>query len=83
MKEHYGVEAPISAVRVITQKHGAALVAARDLALESKLPKRGVTTVVGEMDGSMVPIVTIRMFTAAVIFAQGCQVLRRRIKISR
>jgi hypothetical protein len=60
VKEHYGVEVPISAVRVITQRHGAALVAARDLALESKLPKRGVATVIGEMDGSMVPIVTIK-----------------------
>jgi hypothetical protein len=60
LKEHYGIEAPISAVRVIAHRHGAAMAEARDLAIETKLSKRGVPTVIGEMDGSMVPIVTIK-----------------------
>jgi hypothetical protein len=60
MREHYGIEVPISAIKEMTERHGAAMAEARDLAMESKLPKGGASTVIGEMDGSMVPIVTIK-----------------------
>jgi hypothetical protein len=60
LKEHYGIEVPISAIRITTHNHGAAMAEARDLRLESKLPKGGVTTVIGQTDGSMVPVVTIK-----------------------
>jgi hypothetical protein len=51
LKEHYGIEVP---------EHGAAMAEQRDLELESEFPERGVTTVIGQMDGCMVPIVTIK-----------------------
>lgn len=60
IKEHYGIEVPASAVRMITHKHGATMRERRDLEMESKLPEGGAETVIGEMDGSMVPIVAIK-----------------------
>lgn len=60
MKEHYGIEVPVSAIRGMTERHGAAMAEARDLVMDSKLPKCGAETVIGEMDGSMVPIVRIK-----------------------
>ena len=60
IKEHYGIEVPISAIRTITHKHGAAMLEKRDFEMESKLPEGGAETVIGETDGSMVPIVTIK-----------------------
>ena len=56
LKEHYGIEVPVSAIRAVTEKHGAA-------ALErekhgSNLPDRpGVAVLIGEADGSLVPVV--------------------------
>jgi len=56
LKEHYGIEVPVSAIRDTTEKHGA-------VALErekhgSDLPNRpGVAVLIAETDGSMVPVV--------------------------
>ena len=60
LKEHYGIEIPISAIREMVLSHGAAMADQRDSEIESEFPKLGVTTVVGQMDGCMVPIVTIK-----------------------
>ena len=56
MKEHYGIEVPISAARTVTQAHGEAML--RDEP-ESELGKQGARLVIAGMDGSMIPIVSI------------------------
>jgi hypothetical protein len=60
LEEHYGIEVPISAIRMMVLKHGAAMAEQREMEMESKLPEEGATTVIGQMDGCMVPIVTIK-----------------------
>jgi hypothetical protein len=60
LKEHYGIEVPVSAIRVMTLKHGAAMAEIRDWEMESELPEGGSGTVIGQMDGCFVPIVTIK-----------------------
>ena len=60
LKEHYGIEVPVSAIREMTHRHGAAMAEARDLEMESSLPSGGVATAIGEMDGCMAPVVTIK-----------------------
>jgi hypothetical protein len=55
LKEHYGIEVPVSAVRAVTEQHGAAL-------LEQQKPpsdcsqRAGVPVLISEMDGSMLPV---------------------------
>lgn len=57
LKEHYGIEVPVSSARDITQAHGQALLESQSL--ESEIPERpGVACVVAELDGCMIPIVT-------------------------
>ena len=56
LREHYGIEIPVSTVRVVTEKHGAAMLARQRPA--SEWPKQaGVATLITEMDGSMLPVV--------------------------
>lgn len=55
VREHYAVEVPASAVRVITHYHGQAMA---EQELESQLPAGGVTQLIAEIDGCLVPIVT-------------------------
>ena len=55
VREHYGIEVCASTVRAITEGHGAVLESACEA--EVKLPLGGVTRLVTEMDGSMVPTV--------------------------
>ncbi len=55
VREHYGVEVCASTVRAITEGHGAALESGAEVSV--KLPLGGVTRLVTEMDGSMVPTV--------------------------
>ena len=57
IKEHYGVEVPESSARAITQRHGKRIEANREL-LEV-LPRGGVKELIGEMDGCMLPVVSI------------------------
>lgn len=54
IKEHYGIDLPASAVRQVTLQHGEQMLE-RDL--ETDLPEGGVSQLIAEMDGSMVPIV--------------------------
>ena len=57
IKEHYGIEVPISATRTVTQAHGEAMLREEP---DSELGKQGARLVIAGMDGSMVPIVSIR-----------------------
>jgi hypothetical protein len=57
MKEHYGIEVPISATRTVTQAHGETMLREEP---DSELGKQGARLVIAGMDGSMVPIVSIR-----------------------
>jgi hypothetical protein len=57
VKEHYGVEVPLSAVQRITEAH-AAKIRQQQVVLK-RLPRGGVGQLIGEMDGSFIPIVTI------------------------
>jgi hypothetical protein len=56
MKEHYGIEVPISAARKLTQEHGNAMLADEPV---RELRQSGARCVIAEMDGSMIPIVSI------------------------
>jgi hypothetical protein len=56
VKEHYGIEVPISGVRKVTQAHGEAMLREEP---ESELGKQGARLVIAGMDGSMIPIVSI------------------------
>jgi hypothetical protein len=58
LREHYGIEVPTTVIREVTEKHGAAMAA---LQREQKeLPNcPGITMLIGETDGSMIPVVEI------------------------
>ncbi len=57
LKEHYGIEVPSSSARDITETHARKI---REMeSLEAEIPeRRGEASIIGEMDGSMIPIVT-------------------------
>lgn len=57
VREHYGIEIPASAIRVQTERHGAAMAAASDPLLTDFGPEAGVPLLISETDGSMIPIV--------------------------
>lgn len=60
LKEHYGIDVPLSAIRGMIFKHGAAMAEIRDSEMESELPEGGTGTVIGQIDGCFLPIVTIK-----------------------
>ena len=56
LKEHYGIEVPVSAVRGITEAHGEAMRVQEKR--KSDWPERaGVPVLITEIDGSMLPVV--------------------------
>lgn len=55
IKEHYGITLPVSAVREVTLQHAEAML---DRDLQTDLPETGITQLIAELDGSMVPIVS-------------------------
>jgi uncharacterized protein UPF0236 len=59
VKEHYGIEVPVSAVRGVTEEHGAAMLAQEKK--KSDWPESGgvggVPVLIVEIDGSMLPVV--------------------------
>jgi hypothetical protein len=57
VKEHYGIAVPISAVQRITEAHAARM--RQQQVVLSRLPRGGVKQLIGELDGSFIPIVTI------------------------
>lgn len=58
VREHYGIEVPVSAIGVQTESHGAAMAAASEPLLTELGPAAGVPLLISETDGSMIPIVT-------------------------
>jgi hypothetical protein len=56
LKEHYGISVPVSSGRVITLRHAEQMRETEEL--QTDIPEhKGVTCVIGEADGSMIPIV--------------------------
>jgi len=55
LKEHYGIEVPVSAVRTITEEQARRIHAQEQC--QTSLPAQGVAWVIAETDGSMIPIV--------------------------
>lgn len=56
LKEHYGIEIPVSAVRGITEAQGAAMLA-QEKGTSDWPEGGGVPVLIAEMDGSMLPVV--------------------------
>jgi hypothetical protein len=65
LKEHYGVDVPVSAVREVTLQHGAQMALEEEPsgvaqgAVGASRPMRAVEAVIAEIDGSMIPIVEV------------------------
>jgi hypothetical protein len=57
LREHYGIEVPVSTIRALTQRHAEAM-REQQVVLE-RLPRGGVKQLIGELDGTMVPTVSI------------------------
>lgn len=60
LKEHYGVEVPVSSLRSLTLANASRIAAdtgAEGLDLPNCLPQSGVDQLIAEADGSMVPVV--------------------------
>lgn len=57
LKEHYHIEAPTSSSRLITQRHAEAMV--ENQQSSSEIPEGGLSLLIAEMDGTMLPIVEI------------------------
>jgi hypothetical protein len=56
LKEHYGIAVPANTIRAVTEKHGAAMLARQKPG--TQVPAgAGVSRLIAEMDGSMVPVV--------------------------
>jgi len=68
--EHYGIEVSQSTVRVITERHGAAMSEASGSV--ARMPGTGVSLMVGEMDGSHVPCVEFGVGTGDKRKRRGC-----------
>lgn len=71
VREHYGIEVSQSAVRVLTQAHGAAMELEPEVAV--RLPREGVRELLAEIDGTLLPIVEVGA-------AQGDKRKQRRCK---
>jgi hypothetical protein len=57
VREHYGLEVSVSAVRALTQAHGAAMQLESEVHVS--LPREGVRELIAEIDGTLLPIVEI------------------------
>jgi hypothetical protein len=57
VKEHYRIEVPASAARLITQGHAQACLQRQEL--KADRPGQGVRLLLAEMDGTNVPVVKI------------------------
>ena len=58
LKEHYGIEVPVSAMRWFTEEHGAAM-RAQEKQKSDWSDRAGVPVLITEMDGSMLPVVEV------------------------
>lgn len=57
VREHYGVEVSQSAVRLVTQAHGAAMQLETEVSV--RLPREGVRELLAEIDGTLLPVVEV------------------------
>lgn len=58
LTEHYGITIPVSSAQKITKKHAEIIMKSQEV--QTELPDRkGIETLIAEMDGSMVPIVEV------------------------
>jgi hypothetical protein len=57
VREHYGIEVSQSAVRGVTEAHGAAMQLESEVA--ARLPQEGVKDLLTEIDGTLLPLVEI------------------------
>jgi hypothetical protein len=65
VREHYGIEVPASAVRELTEAHGARMLEQQERERLRELgPEPGVELLITEMDGSQVPLVETGVNTA-------------------
>jgi len=58
LKEHYGIEVPESAMRALTEQHGAAMLA-QEKGPSEESEGTGVPVLIVEIDGSMLPVVEV------------------------
>ena len=59
LREHHGIDVPISSAQAITQSHAAQVLQIELKQLEPAIPNEsGVACLIVEMDGSMIPTVT-------------------------
>ena len=56
LREHYGIEVPVSIIQSITEKHGEAILASQKRGSELR-DEPGAAVLIAEADGSMVPVV--------------------------
>ena len=59
LKEHYGIEVAVSAIRGFSEEHGAAMLSQEKQKSDWRDPA-GVPVLIAEMDGSMLPVVKLR-----------------------
>jgi len=57
VREHYGVAVSSSAVRVVTQEHGEVMCLEPEVSV--RLPLEGVTELIAEIDGTLLPVVEV------------------------
>ncbi len=63
LKEHYGITVPISSAQKITQDHAAKVLSQHQT--QTQIPSsKGVSQLIVQMDGSMIPIVETQSLTA-------------------
>ena len=58
LREHYGIEMPVSTIRLATERHAQCLLE-HEMAREVRAESANSRTFIGEMDGSMVPVVEV------------------------
>ena len=75
LKEHHGIEVPISSAQAMTQAH--AQVVHESQVLSDEIPNQpGVRQLVAQMDGTLLPIVE----TTAAVTAEGIPIDRRKTR---
>jgi hypothetical protein len=61
LREHHGISVPVSSAQAITQQHAEQILQTQLSTLKSDIPEAdGVASLIVEMDGSMIPIVTTK-----------------------
>lgn len=59
LKEHYGIEVPLSLPRTVTLKHANNIALSQDKLRGQQVSSKAKTCIISETDGSMVPIVVV------------------------